>query len=206
MPYPKRDAIHFERVAAAPDITPPDALAYEWAIDVLDGTEKFEPDAAGCVEIGRIGLGCALLSRAGLERMTAYYRSKPFDAKGIAARFLLRDETIEVLAAVKDEEGTIEDLAPSLAALIDAVHVEAQRTPSLEYDDDFRGKKAPTVGLFFHNLVGRKLYAEDKSFCNRWRAMGERVWLYLGAGSPATHHGSHAYVGRLEAFGLKRAT
>jgi hypothetical protein len=62
----------------------------------------------------------------------------------------------------------------------------------------------PTVALFQLLLRDKLLMSEDFSFCTRWRDIGGTVWMYLGPGSPATHHGEHAYRGHIEAFGLKR--
>lgn len=61
-----------------------------------------------------------------------------------------------------------------------------------------------TTALFQLELADGTLYGEDVSFCRRWRAIGGRVWMYLGEGSPIDHHGAHRYRGALEAFGLTR--
>lgn len=67
-----------------------------------------------------------------------------------------------------------------------------------------------TVALFQLMLVDNKargnveLLGEDMSFCHRWRAMGGEVRMYLGPGSPISHHGPHEFKGSLEAFGYRR--
>lgn len=87
----------------------------------------------------------------------------------------------------------------------------------LGFSDLVGGEKHRTVALFqllfLHTRVlldedgdpiwDRELLSEDHSFCARWCAMGGEVSMFLGAGSPATHHGDHAYRGHLEAFGVK---
>jgi hypothetical protein len=76
----------------------------------------------------------------------------------------------------------------------------------LEFDDVIPPDptKHPTVALFQLILRDRNLFGEDYSFCARWRAMGGRVWLYLGHGSPVTHYGEHAFRGIVETFGVTR--
>lgn len=69
--------------------------------------------------------------------------------------------------------------------------------------EDARG---PMVAIFQLVIRGRSLLSEDYSFCRRWRDLGGKVWLYLGEGSPVTHHGTYTYRGHLEAFGLTRVS
>ncbi len=151
-PYPKRDAVDFQRVRAFPE-APPEALAYRYPVRLLGDTLSVGAD--GCAEVESMPLGCALISREALQAMSAYY----------------------------EEE--------------------------LGFDD---GKHGPSVALFQLFLHDRGLLSEDYSFCARWRnhrsayARGAgKVWMYLGDGSPVTHHGEHRYAGCVEAFGLKRA-
>jgi hypothetical protein len=76
--------------------------------------------------------------------------------------------------------------------------------------DKFQDEVTPgvfkqTAGLF--NLIVAEnggLLSEDYSFCHRVRAMGGKVWMYLGLGSPASHHGSWSYHGDVESFGYRR--
>lgn len=73
-------------------------------------------------------------------------------------------------------------------------------------DEILPGQTRPTVGLF--NLVidplTKGLLSEDYSFCHRVGLMKEKVWLYLGHGSPASHYGTWGYHGVLESFGFRR--
>lgn len=75
----------------------------------------------------------------------------------------------------------------------------------LTYEDRIGPERwVPTVALFQLRVCEAKLLSEDQSFCERWLEMGGQVWMYLGPGSPATHHGEHAYRGHIETFGLQR--
>jgi hypothetical protein len=40
----------------------------------------------------------------------------------------------------------------------------------------------------------RDLLGEDYSFCYRWRAIGGRVMMYVGAGAPVRHIGGHEFT------------
>lgn len=73
----------------------------------------------------------------------------------------------------------------------------------LFYDRPGRGRPPrPTVALFQLMIAaGRDLLSEDLSFCRRWRDLDGTIWMYLGAGSPVGHHGSHRYGGRVADFG-----
>lgn len=70
--------------------------------------------------------------------------------------------------------------------------------------DRSSGPAIRTVAPFKNLHEGDEWWSEDFSFCERWRRMGGKVWMYLGPGSPATHHGDHAYQGRIEFFGVRR--
>lgn len=77
--------------------------------------------------------------------------------------------------------------------------------PQLEVDD--RGKR--TVLVTAHLLAkspkgATVMLSEDLSLAERWRQMGRRVVLYLGPGSPASHHGDFAWRGQIESLGLRR--
>jgi hypothetical protein len=47
--------------------------------------------------------------------------------------------------------------------------------------------------------------SEDHSFFERWRAVGGKVWLYMGPGTPAKHFGRTTFESSLKAFGLREA-
>jgi hypothetical protein len=69
--------------------------------------------------------------------------------------------------------------------------------------DGTRREVANMFGLAIDAEEGG-LMSEDYSFCKRWRKYGGKVHMYLGAGSPVTHHGSMAFRGIIEALGLRR--
>ncbi len=143
-PYPRRDGVDFKSVRSNLDI-PAEGVAYRYPVHFHGDTLTVGDD--WCGEIDAIGLGCALLSREGLQ-------------------------------ALSDK------------------HAE-----ELGFDDANHG---PSVALFQLLLENRALPSEDYSFCTRWRRNGGRIWMYLGEGSPANHHGDMMYRGEIAAFGLRR--
>lgn len=50
----------------------------------------------------------------------------------------------------------------------------------------------------------RELYSEDYSFCHRWRQMGGRVHMFVGAGAPLGHIGGHLFEGTPQELGNVR--
>ena len=75
---------------------------------------------------------------------------------------------------------------------------------SLRYDKDFveDGKTVHEehVGLFHTGLERRVFTMEDVAFCDRWRAMGGRLHLYVGEGAPLEHIGATSFSGTREAL------
>jgi hypothetical protein len=77
--------------------------------------------------------------------------------------------------------------------------------PTLTFGDYRKGldKKSTSVGIF--NLVIENpgengvLHSEDYSLSYRWRAIGGRLWLYLGAGV-CGHTGTCRYTGSVDDF------
>lgn len=54
------------------------------------------------------------------------------------------------------------------------------------------------VGLF-HTTVSDRVYkAEDTAFCQRWKALGGKAYLYLGEGAPLEHVGYTCFKGTRE--------
>jgi hypothetical protein len=77
--------------------------------------------------------------------------------------------------------------------------------PLLTAHDTHPHDGGSTVMLFAMNFgpdaQGRDvLLGEDTLFCQRWRAMGGKVFLYIGDGAPAHHVGQHFYKGTQEGF------
>lgn len=61
------------------------------------------------------------------------------------------------------------------------------------FHDQVLGGKTP--GIFrFDRTEDENMGSEDNAFCRRWTALGERVWGYVGQGSPVAHIGSHRFV------------
>lgn len=162
VPYPSK-RIDWASVGNWEDRRSAEARAYKF--------DNFQPlaehangapaDAAHCVEIARIGLGCALLTRKGLEQ------------------------------------------------LIEQVRGDWVKGEQLYFDD--AGK--PTWALFAQRFDARMengkrvidLLVEDLAFCDRWRESGQKVWCYLGPGSPASHDGTYTFRGLPESLGARPA-
>jgi hypothetical protein len=149
------------------------------------------PGIDGCVEIEACPLGMTLLTREGLERMEAHYKADRLD--------------YEALGTINSKDG-----AESLASFAKRIAKLARDNPILAFEDESSivpGGRVPSVALFqllFEEKTGG-LLSEDYSFCARWRAIGQKVWMYLGEGSPVSHQGEMIFAGAIEAFGLQRS-
>lgn len=195
-PYPRRDRVHWERVAqlarAGMKIAV-EAAAYTYSIGLTPAQLRgeWEVDSAHCAKIDWIGLGCGLLSRSCAEAMVAHHQKLGLDSETVSGMLQC------------DGVGRSQ-LEARIRVLVEEVEAWRMGRRGLDFDDLLDGRHYPTVALF--NLMNRgPLYGEDRSFCTRLREAGFDVDLYFGAGSPATHHGEHAYQGHLEAFGLTKA-
>lgn len=194
-PYPAR--VIDWRGVEKDDGRPAEARAYVYHIEALPGRQH-EMDGTGCVPIASIGLGCALIEIALLERMIDHYGKDPDPSELIA-------ELVNLLRAAPD------DLTPELAVMGMSVALkrawEAGRAagPSLVFDDTpFPGMPSKeTVALFMLELGDRRLQSEDRSFCRRVRAMGEKVWMYVGPGAPVDHYGETRYRGMIESLDMR---
>jgi hypothetical protein len=58
----------------------------------------------------------------------------------------------------------------------------------------------PTVAVTMIQIHDGNLPSEDLALCDRARALGYDVNVYLGPGSPASHVGPYCYPGKIEAF------
>lgn len=197
-PYPRRGKIDFEKVAKE-HAGPPEARAYTYGIRVLPGpTSRIGDDQ--CVDIAGGPLGCSVVKRETIAAMIEHY-GKPLTPPAIW----------ENVAATWEKGGKrvdgveVEARAEPLADLLRRAYELGQQEPDLNFDDLEGGTlKHPTVGVFNMITENRDLLSEDHTICLRARRMGIPVGMYLGQGSPATHHGDHAYRGFIEAFGLTR--
>jgi hypothetical protein len=103
-------------------------------------------------------------------------------------------------------DGTAEVKAMPLGCALLSRNMLEQMTAHFANSLRFSDKKCgDSVALFSLIHEGDQLWSEDHSFCLRWRALGGKVWMYLGEGSPVTHHGSYAFRGSVESFGVRRA-
>lgn len=154
-PYPRREGVDFTRIDELKGEVPSEVAAYKYALRLLPNNGTLEIDKDGSAEVEAVPLGCALLSREGLEKVT-----------------------------------------------------ESFANSDVVFDDQLpNGSRVRCVALFQlvfeHQRDGKvSLLSEDYSFCARWRSSKQKVYMYLGEGSPVTHHGSHDYKGRCESFGL----
>lgn len=146
-------------------------------------------------------------SRRGIDFPRAG-RAGPELAEASAYRYSvhLLGDTLEISPV--DSTGEVRRIGLGCALLsrrcLESMVAEYQKPEHrLVFADRLTGTPVPTVALFTLVLEDGELYSEDFSFCDRWRAVGGKVWLYLGAGAPATHHGDHTFRGHLEAFGLR---
>lgn len=186
-PYPRREGVNWKAVEKS---GPPHA--YRYALGLLDNSDGLEVKENGCVEVKEGPLGCALISRAGAEKLMAYVDDKRRRRLGLGMLLLKQlGETNDI------------DLKRTLYSVADELMSHLQFVDKLA-DGSVRKTDAVFQLAFKNRGGGRGLLSEDFSFCDLWRESGQRVFMYLGQGSPVTHHGHHAYEGNIEAFGLRR--
>ena len=194
-PYARRDSINLEAIAAHdPMGRLPAARAYRYNVELIpesltpDG-KQLAVDDKGCVEVGGMPLGCSMIRRSVLEKMTEHYGQE--------------HEHLN-LVDMRNTHGAGRSV---LYERIEKLCAELERwregREGLVYTDVVDGVARRTVALF-QLQIDETLRGEDMSFCARWRAMGGKVYMYLGPGTPAVHHGEHAYAGHVGAFGVKR--
>jgi len=120
-PYPRagtgeaRKALHWEVLASVDAANrAPQARVFRYSIH-LDETGKLSPDEWACAPISAMGLGCALISRACLQKMTAnaYRRGQAFDDRPHGA-----SDTADLfgfLPGKPDETGDYRGFSPLLS-------------------------------------------------------------------------------------------
>jgi hypothetical protein len=196
-PYPRRGVVDFDAIRdaiAAGDGRKLEAHAFEYAI--TPGQAEFTPDRQGCVEMGTLPLGCALIERGLLERMTEHFRQVDRERVDFSP-------LTEPAQVAKMGRRDFERYALALARELSMWRAGHMGTTFLDRDKD---RIHPTVALFALMQRDNVLLGEDGSFCCRVRDIGEKVWMYLGPGSPVDHVGEYTFEGHPEAFGLRRAT
>jgi hypothetical protein len=192
-PYPAREGVDFARVKQFPDFDA-EALAYHYKVRLLPGHDgKVVTDESGCVEVESIGLGLALISRKCIEDMAAHY--------GKQWSYVPNFETI-----AKGSYGDAKEVETALAEAYEAGEKTANDLTFNDVDSE-TGTRVESFAPFLFRIDenDRTLPSEDFAFCQAWRRMGGKVFMYLGPGSPVDHHGNHHYKGHLGAFGLRRA-
>ncbi len=75
-PYPRREGVDWKRVRDVQDM-PAEAVAYRYPVRLLD--DKLEVFPNGCGEVEALPLGCALLTRKGLQDMSDAHPALAFD-------------------------------------------------------------------------------------------------------------------------------
>lgn len=78
--------------------------------------------------------------------------------------------------------------------------------PELVFSDKFHNLDACALFALTLDAETHAMRSEDFSFCERFRAAGGQVWMYLGLDSPVHHCGEHIYKGDVSAFGLRHET
>lgn len=151
------------------------------------GGLKPEDVTNNCVEIQATGFGCTLIARSCFERMMDHYENEPEpDFGDLLHGGANRREIIKLAYELGRQHG-------HRIAVDDFPKWDASRQPKrtvmlfqliIDQDDvvDGTGKRTR-----YDLLAG-----EDVSFCKRWRAIGGKVMLYIGPGTPITHLGEIA--------------
>ena len=158
----------------------------------------------------------AYLWKQGARAAIAYLRDHPDVTeeelgeviRGYSATYV-PDFRIEPLGEVDAATGVAEmpRHVPFGFALVQRAVFEKMTTyykDSLRYDKDYEkdGQMVHEehVGLFHTTLERRVYQMEDVAFCERWRAMGGRLYLYVGEGAPLEHIGYTSFSGTREAM------
>ncbi len=169
----------------------------------LDGDVELMPKVLrGMIAADRDFVACPYPKRDRVDFERA--RSSPQDMPAEAAAYRYSVHLLNG-GVSPDASGCAEvAMMPLGAALLKREALEAfsrEYESSLGFDDAPWG---PSVALFQLICSDRRLLSEDFSFCERWRKGGRKLWMYLGDGAPANHHGAHCYAGHIEAFGFQR--
>lgn len=200
-PYPRRDAIDFDRALAmtkkAPGL-PLEAFAYQYPVGLPIDATDVPLDAVQCTPLDWAPLGCSLITRGVLEKMVAHYRDEPLP--------------IEALKALADGFPEAGSQSPPMMLAARAYELGRSHGQRLLYVDRNRGDEREVVGLFqlmiraLHGDGPLRNWGEDQAFCFRWTDIGGNIAMYLGPGSPVDHDGTHLFKGHVEAFGKSRTS
>ena len=178
------------------------------ATDILWWDEDVLPDDLGVIarmlESGHPVVGAPYRRKNPQE--TYAYRSRRED--GTPVDWLQQSDLKESLVGIENDCVEVEGLAfgfmvtsrAALQRMWDAYHADRW------YFDAMNGKRYETVSLFDlqytptipgpDGMPYRVKLSEDYSFCQSWRALGGRVMMYVGQGSPVGHIGNVNFRGR----------
>ena len=130
--------------------------------------------------------------------------------RGFAVRYVPDPAAYGGRLPEPDEHGLIPFDEPNLAfALIKREVLEKMVAyyaddPRLRYEwrrnatPDRPGETTSHVGLFHTTIEHGAFRAEDQAFCQRWKAIGGRAFLYVGEGAPLEHIGYTSFKGTRE--------
>jgi hypothetical protein len=170
--YPRRDGLGF---------------SVRWLNETLEkGGLKPEDVHNNCVEIQATGFGCTVIARSCFDRMLDHYENEPDPPELSELARLNKLSRHEVIKSAYE----MGRRAGHRIAVDDFPKWDPTRQPHrttmlfqliIDQDDivDQNGKRTR-----YDLLAG-----EDMSFCKRWRAIGGKVMLYIGPGTPVTHIG-----------------
>jgi hypothetical protein len=189
-PYPRRDGTGYSiagtakrraQVAEHMATNPEKGLPLDPA-DIVDGEY---------LEIDGTGLGLTLISRECMRRMLEHYGNEPLP--------------VAELEAIQGSE-FCQTGGATMSLIERAYELGRSHGHRLKVKTDaIPGKPEEDVVALFQLMVrDGALLGEDMSFAKRWQDIGGKVWMYIGPGSPCTHHGEHAYTGSIGDFGLRR--
>lgn len=160
----------------------------------------------GMIAADRAFVGCPYPRRDALD-FKAAQKNTSLPGEASAYKYSVRlGFDIANQAVMPDKQGCVEVQAlPLGCALIkrELLQKMCEAFPELTFEDEGFGSSVALFQLIL-DTKQKALLSEDYSFCLRVAACGEKVWMFLGDGSPVNHWGGHCYKGAIEAFRLRR--
>ena len=163
----------------------------------VDSDVSFMPDAI----VGMARAGVPLIGTPYPKKRIklAAYRSAPTEDDARAALYDWPFVRLPEMTPVGDRmEVAMLPMGLTLIAREPLERMVAAYKDTLTFSDMFGDMATPrqSVALFQLMLRHGQLLPEDFSFCVRYtETTGERPWLYMGAGSPASHTGAWTFSG-----------
>lgn len=153
----------------------------------------------GCEPVAIEGM-CSHLG-PGFEFIGCPYRRK--DAEEISYTYWMEEESpLPAHKPLRQVDGTGLGLTLLSRNLLQVMTEGAFASGNVYVDDD--GHEVADLFDLVRDKTTRKKLSEDYSFSVRAREAGFKVWLYLGAGSPAVHAGHGVFEGNLSDFTRRR--